>query len=336
VNYKRHPLFIMMGLCVVLLTLAVINIGLGAVPIPPLRVISSLIGLGEYNETYIIVFYRLPRIVLALLVGGCLAVAGVIAQSILRNPLAAPDTLGITGGASIGAIGFSLLFPAASPSLTGIAAFIGGTIAAAAVYLLTYQRTGTEPARLALVGVSVSAFCGSCVELFILKMNTNLQTSLLWLNGSLFGRTWQSVIDLLPWAVILITVTLFLAKTLDIFILGKESAIGLGIKTETATAILMGLSVLLTGASVAAAGMIGFVGLISPHIARKLVGTVHHYLIPTTTLIGAIMLLFADCIGRGIIPPIEIPAGIVTALIGAPYFLFLLWKQSSKKGLLTR
>ncbi|PAD26539.1 hypothetical protein CHH55_13940 [Niallia circulans] len=114
----------------------------------------------------------------------------------------------------------------------------------------------------------------------------------------------------------------------------KRIAIGLGIKTETATAILMGLSVLLTGTSVAAAGMIGFVALISSHIARKLVGTFHHYLIPTATLIGAIMLLFADCIGRGLIPPIETPAGIVTALSSTVFSI--LWKQSAKRGLLSR
>ncbi|MGP7816940.1 FecCD family ABC transporter permease [Niallia sp. 01092] len=325
-----HPIFIIVILFILLLLISIMNIGLGAVPISPSSVILALFGLGSDNESYIILHYRMPRIVLALFVGGGLAIAGAIAQTVLQNPLAAPDTLGISGGASVGAVSLFLLFPSLNIAYTGMAAFIGGLLAALAVYVIAYKN-GLDLTRLALVGVSISAFCSAAVQLSLLAIKTNVQSSLLWLNGSLFGRTWEQVLFILPWVIVIVLFVLFLSKSLDLLLLGEQTAVGLGLRVEWMKILLLLSAVLLTGASIAAAGMIGFVGLISPHIARQLVGSKHIYSIPTSLLIGALMVLIADSLGRGLFPPIEIPAGLITSIIGAPYFLFLMWRHSKTR-----
>ncbi|MFT8321975.1 MAG: iron ABC transporter permease [Bacillus sp. (in: firmicutes)] len=324
-----HPIVIIAFLSILLLMIAVVNIGLGAVPISPASVLHAFLGIGNDNESYIIFHYRMPRIVLALFVGGALAIAGAIAQSVLHNPLAAPDTLGISGGASIGAVSLFLLFPNLNIAYTGIAAFAGGTIAAFAVYIISYKN-GLDLTRLALVGVSISAFCSAAVQLSLLSIESNVQSSLLWLNGSLFGRTWEQVLFIMPWVIILGLFVFFLSRSLDLLLLGDQTAVGLGLRIERLKVLLLLSAVLLTGASTAAAGMVGFVGLIGPHIARQLVGSRHLYTIPTSFLIGAFILLIADSIGRGVLPPIEIPAGLITSMIGAPYFLYLMWRHSKK------
>ncbi|WP_445489045.1 FecCD family ABC transporter permease [Niallia sp. 03133] len=324
-----QPVVVIIILSILLFLIAVANIGLGAVPISPRSVLQAFFGMGNENESYIIFHYRMPRIILALFVGGALAIAGAISQSVLHNPLAAPDTLGISGGASVGAVSLFLLFPNLNIAFTGMAAFAGGIIAAFAVYFIAYKN-GLDLTRLALVGVSISAFCSAAVQLSLLAIETNVQSSLLWLNGSLFGRTWDQVLFIMPWVITLTLVVLFLSRSLDLFLLGEQTAVGLGLKIEKVKILLLLCAVLLTGASIATAGMLGFIGLISPHIARKLVGSKHIYIIPTSLLIGALLVLIADSIGRGLFPPIEIPAGLITSIIGAPYFLFLMWRHSKK------
>ncbi|MGD7045852.1 FecCD family ABC transporter permease [Jeotgalibacillus proteolyticus] len=324
---KRHPNLILAILAVVLFFLGVINVGIGDIFIPPLDIIQMLTGQGDVNERYIVFNYRAPRILLAILIGGALAVAGVIMQTILNNSLAAPDTLGVSGGAAVTALAVVSIGPSMSVFSVSFAAFIGGALAAFFVYILAY-KDGADPVRLALVGISVSALCGSGVELALLKMNANAQTSLLWLNGSLFGRSWDQIQTALPVIIGAILVLLLFTRTLDSLKLGGQVAAGLGVSVEKVKIALLGFSTLLTGASVAAVGMIGFVGLISPHITRQLVGSQHRYLLPAAALVGAVLLLLADTIGRSVLQPLEIPAGIVTSLLGAPYFLYLLYRES--------
>ncbi|MGD6816345.1 FecCD family ABC transporter permease [Metabacillus sp. 113a] len=327
---KRHPKLIFITLAAALLFMGIINIGIGDIYISPIEIMNLLIGQGDADYRYIVFDYRAPRIVLAILIGGSLAVAGVIMQTILNNTLAAPDTLGVSGGAAAAALISVSLFPSISIFSISFIAFIGGALATFIVYTLAY-KDGADPVRLALVGVSVSALCGSGVELALLKMDTSAQTSLLWLNGSLFGRSWDQVFVAAPVTIAVILILLLFIRALDSLMLGGQIAAGLGVSVEKMKILLLGLSTLLTGASVAAVGMISFLGLISPHITRKLVGSQHRYLLPTAALVGAFLLLFADTIGRTVIRPLEIPAGIVTSLLGAPYFLYLLY-QESKNG----
>ncbi|MYL29672.1 iron chelate uptake ABC transporter family permease subunit [Halobacillus halophilus] len=327
---RRHPTFILTFTAAAVFILAIVNVGIGDFFIPPLEIMQMLIGQGDADLRYIVFNYRAPRIVLAILVGGALAVAGVIMQTILNNSLAAPDTLGVSGGAAVTALVTASVLPSMSMTSVSLAAFIGGAAAAFIVYALAY-KDGANPVRLALVGVSVSALCGSGVELSLLKLDANAQTSLLWLNGSLFGRTWEQVLTLAPITIGILLVLLLFTKTLDSLKLGGQIAMGLGVSVEKMKMLLLGLSTLLTGVSVSAVGMIGFVGLISPHITRQLVGLQHRYVLPGAALVGSFLLLLADTIGRSVLQPLEIPAGIVISLIGAPYFLFLLY-QESKQG----
>lgn len=326
---KNRPRLIVILLSISVCLLALINIGIGDIYISPISIVNALLGQGDKDVIYTLLYYRAPRICLAVLVGASLAIAGAVMQSILRNPLAAPDTLGVSGGAAISALALISFFPAFSFLTMSLAAFVGGSIAAAIVYILAYKN-GTDPVRLALVGVSVSALCGSGVEFTLLRIESSAQTSLLWLNGSLFGRGWEHVAIVVPFFLIILLVVLLLFVRLEGIKLGDETAIGLGISVEKTRIIFLGLSTLLTGVSISAVGMIGFVGLISPHIAQQLVG--HRFLLPVSILVGSLVLLIADTIGRTILHPLEIPAGIVTSLLGAPYFLFLLYQESKKNG----
>lgn len=325
--WKQRPI-VVFGLVVCgLLGIAVVNSGIGDVMISIQSTWDILTGQGDPDEAYILIHYRAPRIVVAILVGGALAVAGVIMQTVVNNPLAAPDTLGVSGGAALAALFLTGLFPTLSFLSVSVVAFLGGMLAACFVYFLTYKN-GTDPVKLALIGVSVSALCGSGVELALLKMDTTAQTSLLWLNGSLFGSDWEQVWLILPLFFILVLILFGLVRVMDTLLLGQEVSVGLGVSVEKVKLVLLVISTLLTATSVSVVGMIGFVGLISPHIARQLVGGQHRYLLPMAMLVGPFILLLADTIGRSVIRPIEIPAGIVTSLLGAPYFLYLMYKES--------
>ncbi|MDQ1232578.1 ABC-type Fe3+-siderophore transport system permease subunit [Paenibacillus sp. SORGH_AS306] len=330
---KKRNVMIMIGLIVITFVLIMISIQVGAVDISWQDIGRAFTQYGDADLAYIIFHYRLPRIILAILVGSGLAVSGLVAQSILRNPLAAPDTLGISAGAALGAVCNVLLLPVDIQStwLTSLTAFVGGALGAFCVYLLSY-RNGVDPVRLALVGIAVSACGSTLVQLLITQSSANTNTVLLWLNGSLWGRNWEQVIQLAPIILIIVPIVWILAKSIDIFGLSEESSKGLGLRIEWMRAMLLLLTVILASGSVAVVGMVGFVGLVSPHIARRLVSGGHRYFVPVAALVGAIMMLLADVIGRVLAPPLEFPVGLVTSVIGAPYFLFLLWREYKSKN----
>lgn len=330
---QKRNLTVIAILIAITCLLMMISIQVGAVRISWLEIGKAFIHRGDADLTYIILHYRLPRIILAILVGSGLAVSGLVAQQILRNPLAAPDTLGISAGAALGAVCTVLLLPVEMQStwLTSLTAFVGGAIGASCVYWLSY-RNGVDPIRLALVGIAVSACGSTLVQLLIIQSSTNTNTVLLWLNGSLWGRHWEQVMQLTPIIIIVVPIIWLLAKSLDIFGLSEESSKGLGLRIEWMRAILLLMTVILASGSVAVVGMVGFVGLVSPHIARRLVSGGHRYSVPVAALVGAIMMLLADVIGRILAPPLEFPVGLVTSVIGAPYFLFLLWREYKSKN----
>ncbi|MBW4084166.1 iron ABC transporter permease [Paenibacillus sp. S150] len=323
----RNPL-IFCALVSATLLLAVLNIWIGAVSMSWQDIVYAFTGNGDPDLSYIIINYRLPRVALAILVGTGLAVSGLISQAVLLNPLAAPDTLGISAGAALGAVSTVLLLPPEAQSnwATSMAAFTGGGTGAMLVYMLSY-RNGLSPVRLALVGIAVSACAGTGVQLLMIQSSLNTSTVLLWLNGSLWGRTWEQVFQVIPVILVFVPAVWLLARTMDILSLGSDSSTGLGVRIELLRFILLVLTVILASGSVAVAGMIGFAGLVSPHIARKLVTGGHRAYVPAAALVGSIMLLLADTLGRAIAPPIEFPAGLVTSIIGGPYFLFLLWRE---------
>ncbi|WP_285872162.1 MULTISPECIES: FecCD family ABC transporter permease [Metabacillus] len=323
-----HPNFILIALLIIILILSIVSLGLGAIYITPSEIIQNLMGEGTQSQTFILHNYRIPRILIAIIVGAGLATAGAILQGVLRNPLASPDVIGVTKGAGLAAVIIIVLFPMSPIIFLPLSAFIGAAIIATILMLFVYKK-GAQPNTIALVGIALGAICQAGIEYFMIKFPDDVNMTLLWLTGSLWARGWDQVYLLLP-CLILIPILIGLTSKLDILSLGDDLATGLGERSKFLRYILLGVSVVLIGVCVATVGSIGFIGLIAPHIARKIVGSKFKVLLPASALFGAILLLVADSLGRGLFPPLEIPAGIITAVIGAPYFLYLLRSERKK------
>lgn len=320
-------------LLALVILLFLISTGMGEMKIDPITVVKVLFGYGEQMETLVVKSFRLPRIIIALLVGISLAVAGSILQGIIRNPLASPDIIGLTGGAAVAVVAFLAFFSDANNSLTvsikwmPVAAFIGATIVAILVYLLAWKN-GVSPIRLVLIGIGVSALMQAFTTMFmIMGPIYRASQANIWITGTVYGSTWQNVAVLTPVVIILVTISIISARNLNVQELGDEVATGVGSAVQKQRLILLLASTALTGSAVAFAGGIGFVGLMAPHIARKLVGSAFGALIPTAALVGGLLVLLADLIGRTLFSPLEVPAGVFTAAIGAPYFIYLLYKS---------
>jgi iron complex transport system permease protein len=312
------------GLVLVSLALSVYSVSVSGAALPFWSAVGAAVG--EKNQYSTLVLQdQLPRVLLCWVVGCSLGVAGGVTQGVIRNPLASPDVIGVTKGASVGAAMLLLVFPTAPTSLVPIAAFAGGLLAFAAVYLFAYRR-GVSPVRLALTGIAIGAVCDSLVRFFLVKWPTNINAALVWLVGSLYGRSNVDLLEALPWAVVLIPAILYFAHRLDVLGLGDDLATGLGERVERTRLVTLLLAVALASSAVAVSGAIGFVGLVAPHIARRLVGGRHRDYLPLSAVIGVLLMLVADTVGRGLHPPLDIPAGLITAFVGGPYFLFLLAK----------
>lgn len=310
----------------------VVSTGSGEMKINALTVIKVLFGGGPEMEKLIITSFRLPRIIVALMVGISLAIAGGILQGMVRNPLASPDVLGITGGAAAAVVSFLAIFSDKNHSLTvsiawlPLAAFLGATVVGFLVYFLAWKN-GVSPIRLILIGIGISTLMQAITTLTMV-MGPIYQASQanIWITGTVYGSNWSNVAILVPWTVIFVIIALAVARTINIQELGDEVATGLGGKVQKQRFLLLMISTALIGGSVAFAGGIGFVGLMAPHMARRLVGSSFGALLPASALIGGILVMVADLIGRTMFSPLEVPAGVFTAGIGAPYFIYLLFK----------
>jgi len=327
---RRVPV-VLAALALLALFSLVFNVSQGEYPVPPLEVVKTILGLpANPDYAFVINTLRLPRALVALLVGMGLATAGTILQGLTRNPLAAPEIIGINAGASLVAVAFIVLLPGVSVAWLPAAAFLGGLGAAIAIYLLAWNR-GSSPVRLILVGIGLTALTGSLTSLMITFGEINaVSQALVWLTGSVYGRSWEHLWPLLPWLVIFLPLALVLARNLDTLNMGDDLAQGLGSRVEWTRSLLLLCTVALAGASVATAGTIGFVGLMAPHLARQLVGPSHAGLIPVAALTGACIVELADLVGRLLFAPIELPCGVITAVIGAPYFLWLLYRDRNR------
>lgn len=325
---RRIPVVLFL-LTVITLAIFIVSLGYGEYPVSPLNVLKTLLGIATDNPDYpfIIHILRLPRALLALLVGIGLAIAGTILQGLTRNPLAAPDVIGINAGASLAAVSLIVLLPAAPLFAIPLAAFAGAAIAAAMIYLLAWNQ-GSSPIRLILIGVGIAAIAGAGTSVLMTFGQINSVTqALIWMTGSVYGRSWEHILLLLPWLGIFVPLALLLSRELNVLHLGDDVARGLGSKVEWQRFLLLVTSVALTGASVATAGTIGFVGLMAPHLARQLVGPAYEGLLPTAALLGGLITVLADLLGRSLFAPTELPCGVLTAAVGAPYFLYLLYRN---------
>jgi iron complex transport system permease protein len=325
---RRAPLvvLILFGLAFAVL---VWNVGTGEYPIAPLDVLKTILHLETGDTTYdfVVNTLRLPRALTAFTVGAMLALAGGVMQTLTRNPLASPDLTGVTAGASLGAIILLVLFPSASAGLLPLAALVGGLGVAAMIYALAW-RGGDSPIRLILVGIGLTAALSSVEGIVLLRVDVQrLQNVLHWLTGSLYARSWENLWALAPWCLIFVPLVLASARHLNALHLGEEVATGLGARVTWQRAGLLLASAALTGAAISQVGTLGFVGLIAPHLARRLVGPMHEGSQLVAALAGGLLVLTSDFVGRAIFAPTEIPAGIVIALVGAPFFIYLLWKS---------
>lgn len=317
---------IILGLLIALILL--ISISVGSTTIPISEVVSSLLGLNEGGSSLIILQFRLPRTLAALLVGAALALAGGLLQGVIRNPLAAPDMLGVTGGASVAVVAFMTLTAGAYsihwvPFIAVVGAFVAGLLN----YVLAWRK-GVSPLRLVLIGVGLSTALGALTTFLLISGPAHLAAQILnWTTGSVYGIGWKQIIALTPWLVFFIPVSFLFSRSLNAQSMGDETAIGLGIRVQRDRLLIMLCSIALAGAAVGIAGMLSFIGLIAPHIARRLVGSAHGVMLPVSAMVGAILLMLADLAGRMLFQPLDIPAGVFTAAIGAPFFLYLLYKR---------
>ncbi|MEN0642626.1 iron ABC transporter permease [Alkalicoccobacillus gibsonii] len=330
---SKKPFIIFGILIIAIIGVFLLSLNLGYIRIAPFDVLKTFLGMGTDKDALVLFQFRLPRMVIALLIGAGLAVSGAILQGVSQNGLADPGILGINAGAGFAVVLFIFFFQG---SLTGLGtlsifimpffALLGAVLAAFLIYVLAWKK-GVTPVRLILVGIGINAGFAAALLVFQLKMNPrDFMQATIWLSGSIWGTNWKFVLATLPWILILIPFTLYKARYLNILNLGDQVATNLGARVEKERRILLFLSVALAGACVAVGGGIAFLGLVAPHIARKLVGPKHQYLIPASALVGALLLLVADMLGRNVLQPSEIPVGLVVAMLGAPYFLYLLMK----------
>ncbi|VTX79890.1 Fe(3+) dicitrate ABC transporter permease subunit FecD [uncultured Aggregatibacter sp.] len=268
--------------------------------------------------------YRLPRALLAIIIGGALAISGVLVQSVVRNPLASPDILGINNAAGLVAVTVLIFLPNLAFYWLPIFAFIGGVLS----FILLWMICGFNfrPIKMAIIGVALSALWAAISHYLMLTNPVEINTAMLWLTGSLWGRSWAYVNVVLPWLLVLLPLPFIFCRDLDTLGLGENKAATLGVSVNKTQILVLVLAVALSTTAVAICGPIAFLGLVAPHLARKLVGGRHRTLLLASMLIGTLLLQISDILARVIDPPTELPAGILTAIIGAPYFFYLLMR----------
>jgi iron complex transport system permease protein len=322
------------ALLLALLLTGLLSLGLGSVRLSPKKVYQALVGGAKVDSGTVTIVRdtRLPRILLAGLVGAGLGVAGAAFQGLFRNPLADPYVVGAANGAAVGGVlvemtGWLVQAPGVGPASAG--AFIGALGTAVLVYLIAAAGR-MPPITLLLAGAAVSTMLGGVVWLVLALADDNLSRIVNWLMGGFSGRGWLSLLWASGPLLLGIGVLWVSSRILDALCSGEESAQALGLRIGPAYAILLMGASLTTAAAVAAGGVIGFVGLVAPHLARRFFGGVHVRLVPASALAGAILLVSADGVARSVVPPLELPVGVITALLGGPFFLVVLRRQVLK------
>jgi len=321
-----------LGLLLVLVVAVVLGVRFGPVHLTIGQALRALLGEGTSTDRTIVLELRLPRALLGALVGGGLALAGATFQALLRNPLAEPYILGISGGASVGAVlVLSLGLATAGSWVLPLAAFAGAILAIALVFrVATATGRGMDVRVLLLAGVVVAAFFSACIA-FILSISEarTVQSAVLWIMGSLSGASWRSVVLTAAYTLPAAALLMGLARPLNLMAIGEETAQYLGANVERVKRFSLVIAALITASGVAVVGVIGFVGLVVPHTIRLLVGSDHRVLLPLSFLAGAAFLTLADLVARMALAPTEIPIGVITAFVGVPFFLVLLRRSLS-------
>ncbi|MGN1400679.1 MAG: FecCD family ABC transporter permease [Bacillus sp. (in: firmicutes)] len=310
----------------ILIAVSLYSLTDGSVPIPLSEIWVILFGAEQTANEVIIMDLRLPRILIGLLVGACLGVAGALLQGVMKNPLADPGIIGVTAGGGLAACFTMMIYPQLS-YLLPITAFAGALVTSLTIYFLAWDK-GASPLKIVLAGVAINALLGAVQNGIMIIYSDRVQSVLAWLSGGLNGRSWHHFEFMAPYAIGGLLLSLLAIKPSNLLLLGDDSAKLLGQKVELHRLLIILLASFLAGSAVSVAGLIGFVGLVVPHMIRLLLGADYRYLIPFSAVGGAALVVMADTIARSWFDPIELPVGILLACLGAPFFLTLLKKRS--------
>ncbi len=320
---------VLLVLFILLAVAAILSMAVGSAGYSIPEIVQATFSKETSPIKTIVYSLRLPRIILAVLIGSSLAASGALLQSVMKNPLADPGTIGVSAGAGTAATTVLLLFPSLSASVP-VFAFGGAALACVLIYTMAW-KDGVDPTRIILSGVAINSVLGAYNSLLQLLYSDSLQGVLSFMNGSLSGKSWHQVKVLSVYAAIGLFASFFCIRSANTLQLGDEMAKSLGVKVNASRIFLSAVSAFLAASTVSVAGMIGFVGLVVPHIARILVGSNYKAMLPVSMVMGAVVLLAADTIGRTIVPGMEIPVGIIMSVCGGPFFLYML-RKGAKSG----
>ncbi len=306
---------------------AVVGVAVGPVYIGPGAVWEALLGRAEGTTGVIVNDIRLPRVLVGAMVGACLSMSGAILQGVTRNPLADPHILGISAGAGLVAVVAIVFFPGLPLGVVQPLAFAGGLTGGGVAYLMAW-RGGVSPVRLALAGIAVTSMLTAVTSAVLVSSSFSAQIGLRWLIGGLLGRSWQDFELLLPYFLLGSVVAVAMSRQLNVIALGDEIATSLGQHVERTRLVLTATAALLASAAVSIAGLIGFVGLIVPQLVRLVLGNDYRFLIPTSALFGAVLIMLGDTAARTVFDPRELPVGVLTAVLGGPVFIMLIRRRA--------
>lgn len=328
---QKRRIYMAILLVLIVLT-ALAGMATGAAALPAERILPALLGKGTFKEHFILMDIRMPRMIITFLAGMALAVSGAILQGITRNDLADPGIIGINAGAGAAVAGFFLFFPTEAGTfiyLLPLIACLGGFVTAGLIYLFSYEKkSGFQPVKLVLVGIGfTTALSGLMVILMSSSDSRKVDFIAKWLAGSIWGTDWPFILAFLPWLLVLLPIIWYKANRLDLLALNEATAAAIGLSIEKERTGMLIAAVALAASAVSVTGGISFVGLIAPHIAKSVIGPRARLYLPLAALFGGWMLLAADTIGRHFAQPDGIPAGTIAALIGAPYFIYLLMRK---------
>ena len=325
---KKTKIAFIFSLLIVLMVTILISLRLGSIDISFTELIKGMLSGESTGNVGIIKDLRMPRVIIAVLIGANLAISGVLLQAVIRNPLADPYITGISSGACAVTVFFMVFVPSVT-TMRPIFGFLGGLVCCVIVYLMAYKK-GLSPIRIVLAGAACNALLGGLSSMFTVSAGLGASNIQKWITGSLATVNWDNVYMLLPYSIIGIILAICTSKICNVLLLGSKNAKSLGFNSDLYMILVTLIAVFLASISTAIGGVISFVGLVVPHICRIIVGSNHKYLIPCSGILGAFLVLFADTIGRVVMKPYEIPVGVVTCIIGAPFFLYLLRRSDLK------
>jgi iron complex transport system permease protein len=333
-HLKSYRLTVILIALVILVLAVFFSIMTGTIQFSRHEMLSMLQGeLPEGSLIKQIVFnVRLPRVLTGVFVGMNLAVGGVLLQGILRNPMASPNIIGVNAGAGLAAVIIMTILPGKIGAIP-FASFFGALLATLLIYMLSRTSAGSRTVHIVLAGIAISNLLKAITSGLMMINSDVLEVTYSWLLGSLSGRSWTAVNTIWPYSLIALAAALFISPKVNLFGLGDDVASSVGLSIRLYRIIIILISSVLAGSAVSVTGTIGFIGIIAPHSARLLIGNDHRYLVPLSAIMGAVLLILSDTIARTIFQPVELNVGIVTAVMGAPFFLLLLYKKGKKGNL---